>query len=295
VRELHESARRLLDSSAEERCRSVREPRWIGYTAAKSILTKLEELLNHPKTHRMPNLLIFGKTNNGKTALVNRFYQLSGLDNDPHRDAIALPVLLIQAPPTPDERRFITSVLDGLGIIHGRHDRFEQMDNQIRIMLPKLGVRMMIIDEIHNILSGSGKSRERFLNVIRNIGNDLQIPIVAVGTELAVNAIESDAQLKSRFELAPLPRWDYGKHYRQLVASFEALLPLRKPSELSEPRMSFRLYNMTDQTIGGTATLVSKAAIEAIRGGDERITDEVLNRLDWIPPSERRREAMSVI
>jgi len=57
-----------------ERIEKIRSSRWVGYTTAKKILDKLDDLLTHPKTHRMPNMLIVGETNNGKTMIVNRFH-----------------------------------------------------------------------------------------------------------------------------------------------------------------------------------------------------------------------------
>jgi hypothetical protein len=56
----------------EERIAKVRGGRWIRYPLADRIAAKLEELLLLPKAHRMPNLLIVGETNNGKTALLSR-------------------------------------------------------------------------------------------------------------------------------------------------------------------------------------------------------------------------------
>src|SRR6266568_4956726 len=69
------AARGVLDLPAAERIDHMRRPRWIGYTRAKQLLDKLDDLLTHPKTHRMPNLLIVGDTNAGKTMLANRFLQ----------------------------------------------------------------------------------------------------------------------------------------------------------------------------------------------------------------------------
>ncbi len=63
---LNESTLKLLALSDAERIERIRSPRWIGYPRAKEILAKLEDLLIHPKSHRMPNLLIIGDTNNGK-------------------------------------------------------------------------------------------------------------------------------------------------------------------------------------------------------------------------------------
>jgi hypothetical protein len=45
----------------------------MGYTRSKRILEKLEDLLSYPRVNRMPNLLIVGATNNGKTIIESRF------------------------------------------------------------------------------------------------------------------------------------------------------------------------------------------------------------------------------
>lgn len=55
------------------------------------------DLLVFPKQSRMPNLLIVGETNNGKTVLVNRFRDKHPPLDNPNGDAIILPVLYIQA------------------------------------------------------------------------------------------------------------------------------------------------------------------------------------------------------
>jgi hypothetical protein len=71
-----------------------------------------------PATHRMPNLRIVGETNNGKTAtnngmtaLVNHFLaqyrpQTGGADTPS-----CIPIVAVQAPPLPDERRFYRAIL----------------------------------------------------------------------------------------------------------------------------------------------------------------------------------------
>jgi hypothetical protein len=48
----------------DERITKLHKSRWIRYPRAEQVLAQLDELLKHPKTHRMPNLLVFGETNN---------------------------------------------------------------------------------------------------------------------------------------------------------------------------------------------------------------------------------------
>jgi hypothetical protein len=104
----------------DERITKLRKSRWIRYPRAEQILAHLDELLKHPKTHRMPNLLVFGETNNGKTALIQRFVQqhLPKLGDD--RALSRIPVVVIQAPPVPEERRFYQAILFSVKLRSGR-------------------------------------------------------------------------------------------------------------------------------------------------------------------------------
>jgi len=51
---------------------------------------------------------------------------------------------------------------------------------------------------------------------LRWLGNELQIPLIAVGWR-GLHAIQSDDQLTNRFEPVPLPKWRAGKEYDQLL------------------------------------------------------------------------------
>jgi len=70
---LHPSTRQLADEDAQSWIRRIRTDRWIGYARAEAALTAIEDLLTFPKRMRMPNLLLAGPTNNGKTMIVEKF------------------------------------------------------------------------------------------------------------------------------------------------------------------------------------------------------------------------------
>ena len=50
---LNDSAKGMLSLDDAQRIEKIRSDRWIGYSKAKSILNKLEDLLVHPRTERM--------------------------------------------------------------------------------------------------------------------------------------------------------------------------------------------------------------------------------------------------
>jgi len=70
---LHPSVRRFADEDAQSRIRRIRTDRWIGYARAEAVLAALEDLRSFPKRTRMPNLLLVGPSNNGKTMIVEKF------------------------------------------------------------------------------------------------------------------------------------------------------------------------------------------------------------------------------
>jgi Bacterial TniB protein len=292
---LHAAAREALTLPPAARIDHMRRPRWIGYTRAKQLLDKLDDLLTHPKTHRMPNLLIVGDTNAGKTMLANRFVQLHPADDNTEGEAVIVPVLAIQAPPGPDEGRFYNAILEALFAPYNPRERVAQKQIQVLRILKGIGLRMLIIDEVHNVLTGPVNKQRQFLNVLKYLGNDLQIPLVGLGTKEALRAIQADTQLANRFEPAALPRWQLNQELQMLLASFERVLPLRKPSRLADEQMARKLLALSEGSLGELAVLLTSAAVYAVQSGAERIDEQVLAAIDWVPPSERRRRAERLV
>ena len=285
--------RALADAPAEIRIRRIRTDRWIGYARAEAALSAMEDLLTFPKRTRMPNLLLVGPSNNGKTMIVEKFRRehLRGAEADLREGAIAVPVLKVQMPPAPDERRFFSAVLEALGAPDRSNDRLAAKQDMAMRMLRATNVRLLVIDEVHNILSGSRDQQRRFLNLLRWLGNELQIPLVAVGTSEALRAIQSDDQLANRFTPFSLPPWRHDAEYLRLLNTLEAMLPLRERSGLEEPALAQKFLNAAEGILGEIVNLVTTAAVAAVVAGEERILIERIDDIGFIPPTERRRVA----
>jgi type II secretory pathway predicted ATPase ExeA len=287
---LNASAVESLNLSNEERIHKIRSERWIGYPKAKQILSKLEDLLNYPRTHRMPNLLIVGDTNNGKTMLAQRFSSLHPADDNPSGDGVLAPVMLIQAPPVPDEGRFYNAILEMLFAPYRPSERVDKKQFQAIKLLRYVGLKVLIIDEIHHILAGNLNRQKAFLNVLKYLGNELQISIIGVGTKDAFRALQTDPQLSNRFEPVTLPRWEMNHDFQRLLASFERMLPLKQASDLSNQKMASKLFAMSEGYIGELSKILSEASALAIRSNSEIISSKELNAIDWTPPSRRKRQ-----
>lgn len=274
-----------------ERIEYIRKPRWIGYPRAQTILDKLEDLLEHPKQPRMPNMLIVGDTNNGKTMLIEHFHQRHFAYEREDRSGVVIPVLSIQSPPGPDERGLYNAILGRLFERSRSSESTDQKRDRVVAILKRVDLGMIIIDEIHHLLAGPVLKQRNFLNVLKYLGNELRVPIVGVGTADAARAVQTDPQLANRFQPEALLHWELNTDFARLLASFESLLPLRLPSKLADQNMASRILAMTGGTIGEMSMLLNEAAIHAIRKKTEKIDADVLVKCGYNSPSERKSNA----
>jgi type II secretory pathway predicted ATPase ExeA len=284
---LHPSMRPIARLPAAERLQHVRADRWIGYSRATAALERLETLYTWPAKQRMPNLLLIGPTNNGKSMIIEKFRRTHPPVSRPDREEI--PVLVVQMPSDPSVGRFYVAVLAVLGAPLRPRQRLAELEQLALRLLRAVGVRVLVIDELHNVLAGRGEARREFLNLIRFLGNELRIPLVGVGTREAYLAIRSDDQLENRFEPFPLPRWEPDEQAQSLLASFAAAFPLRRPSPIATGNMARYLLTRSEGTIGELVGLLTDAAVAAIESGDETISQRTLLMADYTGPTERRR------
>jgi hypothetical protein len=77
-----------------------------------------------------------------------------------------------------------------------------------------------------------------------------------------------------------------------LLDSLEAALPIAKASDLSNEPLAHRIFSLSEGLIGEVVTIVTKAAIAAIRSGAERITKAGIDELRHMPISHRRNAAL---
>ena len=285
---LQPEARRAARLPDSERIQRIRAGRWIGYTRAVEALERLEALYGWPAKQRMPNLLLIGPTNNGKSMIIEKFRRrhppVSGVD------AEQIPVLVVQMPSEPSVTRFYAALLAAVGAPLRPRQRVAELERLALTLLRRVEVRVLVIDELHNVLAGRDASRREFLNLLRFLGNELQVPLVGVGTREAYLAVRSDDQLENRVEPFGLPLWVEGDQTASLLASFASSFPLRRPSPIAAPDMARYLVARSEGTIGELARLLTEAAVAAVDSGEEAINHRTLTLADYAGPTERRRQ-----
>lgn len=288
------AVREVLGWSREDRIAYARSKRWINYTRAVEALKAMTDLLAAPRTLPAPGLLLCGQSGSGKSTILDRFRAAypatSRVDG-----RTSCPVLAMEMPTDPTETRFWTALLTAAGIAHRDTDPVLRKMQQATSILAYLQVRLLIIDEFHNVLLGQPRHQRQLLALIRSLSNPpLLIPMVLAGTEAAVLAIRTDDQLERRFDDFVLPRWTVGEGHRRLLRGFERLLPLAEPSGLDGHDLEEALHAKAGPTIGGLARILRKLTVIAIEDGRERIDLGMVKAVEGFSKKERSERAQSL-
>jgi len=195
-----------------------------------------------------------------------------------------MPVVTMQMPPEPDEKAFYLQLLNALHAPTRYSHTVYQLRQIVAELLAFTQTRMLLIDEVHSLLASSYRQQRVLLNTLRFLANELRLSLVCAGTADAKRALLTDQQLADRFEAVELPPWRNDHDLKRLLASFQALLPLRKRSELSALEMRQEILRRTEGITVRIVRLLEHLAIHAIHSGVEAMTLESLTVLDAQAP-----------
>jgi hypothetical protein len=201
------ATRELACNDAKARILSVQTARWVAYPRAGIAVEELERRFHYPTCARMPCMLLYGDSGMGKSMILEKMERQHPSSYDERKGITKRPVVIVQMPSSPDERRFYTRILEVLGAPYSVRDQIGALEGRVIHLLKQLGTQLLFIDEVHHLLAGSHREQRRALNLLKFLTNELKIVIVAVGTSDAFHALQTDVQVASRFEPLLIPRW----------------------------------------------------------------------------------------
>ena len=139
---------------------------WIGFPRAEQVLDRLQGMIEAPRQTRMPGLLVHGASGIGKTMIARNLSRKYAPEYDPASGITRTPLLLLQAPPAPDERRFYLHILAAVGApataLSARAQNVASLEVRVIALLRDLGLRIIMIDEVHNLLAGTHRDSADF-------------------------------------------------------------------------------------------------------------------------------------
>ena len=280
---IHPDFLHLLELDKKAKCYAINEAFVISYPKAKELLQIMSNYMNKPKKHRMQNLLIIAEPNMGKTTIAKKFHEMYPDIQIELNDEIKTikPIIYVDIQNS-DEKEFYVKILDQFWAPYRiTHSKLKLKQQAIHLL--KLSqVKTIIFDEIHNILTGSPLKQKIIMDTIKNLSNELKIPIIGVGTKAAATILYSDPQHVSRFDIIKIDRWELDNDFRGLLKSFEKRIPLKKPSNLPSKEKATLLYDMCQGNLGHLHKILIACAEYAILNDIEEITLDIIKKFIYL-------------
>lgn len=278
--------------SAQERSLHLHRDRWISYDVAEQALVQMMRLLELPRSTRPACAMLVGPTNNGKSSLLHRLVNSQARASC--ATGITAPIVFVEMPSSPTLERFYRGLISTLDAPSpSTWIRTGALETLCLDLLRSVSVKLLVVDEFHNIIAGRRPTQLEFLNLLRFLTNRLQISIVVGGTEQAAHAIRSDAQLENRFKPIVLHRWEISEESIRLVRGLVSTYPLQRPSALGEPMVKY-ILRRAEGTLGEVVDLLRTTAEVAIRTGEECINRKTLELSPYLGPTARRAKLAGV-
>jgi hypothetical protein len=243
------------------------------------ILTEVEWMVYEPRQTRARGLVICAGRGNGKTSLANLIHrQFSGYD-DPELPC----VVRISISGIRDARSLYGRILEELGSPARISHRLSDRELLVQRLLRDVDCRLLILDEVQDVLLGSEREQLRALEGIKLLMNELRLPVIAFGTEKAGQGFNADPHLQARFSQVAMPLWKADNTLANFLAAYERLLPLRKVSSLAAQDKVAFLAKASEGVLGKIVSRVKNAALAAIADSSEQVTLEHLKRANARP------------
>lgn len=283
---LSEATRVFLDNlgsdpNHEARIINIKEDKWVSHTFSELLLTGVHDLIISPRVLRPQGMLVSGESQFGKSSFIERIKTLYK-DTENSKLQKIRRVVAFEMPGDPNIVRFLNCLLtQGLGKPEFITRNTDSLLRHVLFELQDSGVEMILIDEIQHIGNCQPRQLAVLLSTLKSLVNRTKLPIVAFGIGDAAEILSKDEQLYSRFLRVDLPEWTPGNELKCLLATYETILPLKKPSNLIDDEMHYAIHGRTNGSIGEITRLLQEAAILAIRSGDEFISIDLIKTMPF--------------
>ena len=233
------------------------------------------------------NMFISGDTGLGKTTICRNYITRFPRDRD-EKGAI-IPVLYTRAPSSPTLKSLTTKMLDDLGDPTPDKGVFVKQKIRLKKLIKACRTQIVFLDELQHLIDpDSERILEAVSDLVKELIDELGIPIVMVGLPKSVRVLTSNRQLgrrvSQRTELSEFG-WKTSaqkKQFRSLLKTIDEKLPLSKSSQLATVDRAKRFHYATNGVMDHIMKLVRHSAEAAVEKNmdciDLPLLEEVYDR-----------------
>lgn len=273
--------REIITLPDTKRVHYIHEDKWVNHDIGSQIRNKIKSSLFLPRNSQATCMIVVGVGGAGKSSLLDRV--IKDCDSLAQRQGTAPPYIEIRLSPEPTLANNIKTLCEQFGV-SVTQVRKDTLPIQLALLIKARGVKGLLIDEFNHLLALNRVEMRKNLNFFKILsGPPMSLDIIGFGTHEALNAINMDIQLSSRFQIFELEQWRHDEEFRSFLASYEKFIPLHQPSNLASRDIMNFLTAKIESTTRNVVNRLKWAAMLAIVEGTEKIDLDNLGRANTLP------------
>ncbi|PAD25365.1 transposase [Niallia circulans] len=254
----------------------------IQYPRYKKILDKIEEHHQLSFGSVQPDgLFIYGETGLGKSTLLKEYeskYPRKIIDG-----FTKIPILYLTVPVGATPKSVASKILLNMG--DPNYDRGTENNMTVRILsfVEKCEVEMIIVDEFQHLIDSESKNvLNKASNWVKNLSNEVRIPILVCGMPESNKVFVYNEQLDRRFcEKQSLQPFSYQSkeeeiEFRAFLNGLDKQLPFPEQAFLADPVLAKKIFYATKGNPYYIKKLIEESTVQALKSGSDLISEDDL-------------------
>lgn len=227
------------------------------YPQAARISEYLLSLIEDPNPFKPQGCLLVGPSDGGKSSILRRVAKKYAEAHRPSGPR-EVPVIYLQAPVGCNQRELFFTIADRLNIPFDYRSGNDKLRLKVKAGLKEAGTKALFVDELNNLIAGPYTRQRAIIDHLKDISNEIGIPILCAGTEDALSAINRSEQYRSRFRPLAMEKLTLDTTFKGILRSFERVMEVPLGT-FSDDRPAELIFRHSNQLIGRVVWLLNRS------------------------------------